>query len=203
MAHVPAAQRRPQLIDAAIDLMRREGAAAGSTRAVAAELGVAQMTVHYVFGSKAEFTRAVFEELGRRIVDQVRPFAEHAAGGGFAGSLAHTVRVLWRVSTEDRGVAILWDELSVQALRDPVLREAYGEHAMDMLRVTTELLTTLAERNGTALAAPAPVVARFFLAAFEGLLSQHLAAPDEAAEQRCLEQVIAATVALATGDLPS
>lgn len=203
MAHVSAAERRPQLIDAAIDLMRREGAAAGSTRAVAAELGVAQMTVHYVFGSKAEFTRAVFEELGRRTVDQVRPFAEHPTRGGFAESLAHTVRVLWRVSVEDRGAAVLWDELSVQALRDPVLRETYREHALDMHRVTTELLTTLAERSGTALAAPAPVVARFFLAAFEGLLSQHLAAPDEEAEQRCLEQVIAATVALATGGLPA
>ncbi|MYT21362.1 TetR family transcriptional regulator, partial [Streptomyces sp. SID7760] len=40
MAHVSAAERRPQLIKAAIDLMTREGVAAGSTRAIAAELGV-------------------------------------------------------------------------------------------------------------------------------------------------------------------
>ncbi|MFL1375907.1 MULTISPECIES: TetR/AcrR family transcriptional regulator [unclassified Nocardiopsis] len=201
MAHISAAERRPQLIDAAIDLMRREGVAAGSTRAVAAELGVAQMTVHYVFGSKAEFTRAVFEELGRRIIDQVRPIAEHPAQGGFAVSLARTVRVLWRVSVEDHDGAVLWDELSVQALRDPVLSEVYTEHALDMHRVTTELLTTLAERTGTALVTPVPVVARFFLAAFEGLLSQHLAAPDPEAERLCLEQISAATVALAVGGL--
>jgi hypothetical protein len=143
----------------------------------------------------------VFEELGRRIVDQVRPIAEQPSGGGFAASLARTVRVLWRVSVDDHGGAVLWDELSVQALRDPVLREVYTEHAMDMHRVTAELLTTLAERGGTALAAPAPTVARFFLAAFEGLLAQHLAAPDPEAERVCLEQISAATVALALGDL--
>ncbi|GAB2986193.1 hypothetical protein GCM10023080_059700 [Streptomyces pseudoechinosporeus] len=34
MAHVSAAERRPQLIKAAIDLMSREGVAAGSTRAI-------------------------------------------------------------------------------------------------------------------------------------------------------------------------
>ncbi|NED37805.1 helix-turn-helix transcriptional regulator [Streptomyces sp. SID8499] len=54
MAHVSAAERRPQLIKAAIDLMMREGVAAGSTRAIAAELGVAQATVHYTFGAKEE-----------------------------------------------------------------------------------------------------------------------------------------------------
>ncbi|MDT0330137.1 TetR/AcrR family transcriptional regulator [Nocardiopsis lambiniae] len=202
MAHVPAAERRSQLIDAAIDLMKREGMAAGSTRAVAAELGVAQMTVHYVFGSKAEFTRAVFEELGRRVVDQVRPVAEHPVEGGFAEALAHTVRVLWRASVEDDGANTLWSELETHALRDPVLRRTHAEHTMNMRGITAELLTTLAERSGAALALPAPTVARFFLAAFEGLLSQHLAAPDEEAERRCLEQISAATVALALGSLP-
>lgn len=48
----PLAERRPQLIKAAIDFMTREGVAAGSTRAIAAELGGAQATVHYTFGSR-------------------------------------------------------------------------------------------------------------------------------------------------------
>ncbi|NUP01767.1 MAG: TetR family transcriptional regulator, partial [Nonomuraea sp.] len=47
MAHVSAAERRPQLIRAAIAVMRRDGVAAASTRAIAAELGIAQATVHY------------------------------------------------------------------------------------------------------------------------------------------------------------
>lgn len=59
MTHVPAAERRPQLIRAAIDYMAREGVAAGSTRAIAAELGVAHATVHYTFGTKEGLYRAV------------------------------------------------------------------------------------------------------------------------------------------------
>ncbi len=62
MAHVSAAERRPQLIKAAIDLMTREGVAAGSTRAIAAELGVAQATVHYTFGTKEDLDGANIEQ---------------------------------------------------------------------------------------------------------------------------------------------
>lgn len=75
MAHVPAAERRPQLIQAAIDLMAREGIAAGSTRAIAAELGVAQATVHYTFGTKKDLYRAVVEQLTAEFIGQVRASA--------------------------------------------------------------------------------------------------------------------------------
>lgn len=71
MAHVSAAERRPQLIKAAIDFMTREGVAAGSTRAIAAELGVAQATVHYTFGTKEGLYLAVMEQLTQDLVAQV------------------------------------------------------------------------------------------------------------------------------------
>ncbi|WP_373559169.1 TetR/AcrR family transcriptional regulator [Streptomyces sp. SA15] len=77
MAYVSAAERRPQLTKAAIDLMSREGVAAGSTRAIAAELGVAQATVHYTFGTKEGLYQAVLEQLTENLVVQV----ERAAPG--------------------------------------------------------------------------------------------------------------------------
>lgn len=80
MAHVSAAERRPQLIKAAIDFMTREGVAAGSTRAIAAELGVAQATVHYTFGTKEGLYLAVMEQLTEDLVAQVERAAP--ADGG-------------------------------------------------------------------------------------------------------------------------
>lgn len=71
MAHGPAAERRPQLIKAAITFMTREEVAAGSTRAIAAELGVAQATVRYTFGTKEGLYRAVMEQLTQDLIAQV------------------------------------------------------------------------------------------------------------------------------------
>lgn len=200
MAHVPTAERRSQLIDAAITLMTREGVAAGSTRAVAAEIGVAQMTVHYVFGSKAEFTREILRELSRRVLEQVRPTAEAARGSGFEESLNLAARALWETVQADPGGQLLWTELSLQALRDEETRRLTAEHDADMRAVTAEVLETIAMRHGQDLAVPASALARFFLAGFDGLSGQSMTAPDPEAEELCLGQLISATAALATGE---
>lgn len=84
MPHVSVAEPRPQLIKAAIDLMTREGVAAGNTRAIAAELGVAQATVHYTFGTKEDLYRAVMEQLTHDLIAQVQR-AAHADAGNFMG----------------------------------------------------------------------------------------------------------------------
>jgi AcrR family transcriptional regulator len=65
---------------AAIDLMTREGVAAGSTHAIAAELGVAQATVHYTFGSKEDLYRAVIEQLTHDLISQVERTTPADAG---------------------------------------------------------------------------------------------------------------------------
>ncbi|MGW2522407.1 TetR/AcrR family transcriptional regulator [Streptomyces sp. NPDC001617] len=97
MAHVSAAERRPQLIKAAIDLMTREGVAAGSTRAIAAELGVAQATVHYTFGTKEDLYRAVMEQLTHDPVGQVAKWAP--TDSGFEETAASLAAALWRTVT--------------------------------------------------------------------------------------------------------
>src|SRR3954453_10139586 len=68
MPRVLAAQHRSAIVVAAIRLMAREGVAAASTRRIAAEAGVAQATIHYVFGTKTELYRAVIEEATDNLV---------------------------------------------------------------------------------------------------------------------------------------
>lgn len=82
MAPVPAARRRPQLIKTAIALMTREGVAVGSTRAIAAELGVAQATVRYTFGTKEDLYRAVMDQLIADMIAQVEGAAPQEADFG-------------------------------------------------------------------------------------------------------------------------
>ncbi|KOX04517.1 TetR family transcriptional regulator [Streptomyces sp. NRRL B-1140] len=197
MAHVSAAERRPQLIKAAIDLMAREGVAAGSTRAIAAELGVAQATVHYTFGTKEDLYRAVIQHLTQEMERQVRQAAPD--GAGFEETVGVLASALWRtVRNQSRSYQLL-TELTMFALRSPHLREALETHNLGVLSVTSELVTDAADRAGLQLAQPAGTIARFFLAGFDGLVLQHLTHPDDEAELSCLQALISSTLALAGG----
>jgi AcrR family transcriptional regulator len=199
MAHVPAAERRPQLIKAAIDLMTREGVSAGSTRAIANELGVAQATVHYTFGTKEGLYRAVMEQLTAELLAQVEQVVPEAAG--FEETVGTLASALWRTVREKPGHHLLLSELSMFALRTPALNEALQSHYRGVVEVTARLVTQAAERAGQPLAQPAETVSRFFLSGFDGLVMQRLTHPDEEAEATCLQALIAAVVALARGQL--
>jgi AcrR family transcriptional regulator len=195
MAHVSAAERRPQLIKAAIDLMTREGVTAGSTRAIAAELGVAQATVHYTFGTKEDLYRAVMDQLFEELIAQV----EHAApeGAGFEETIAALAGALWHTVLEPAANNQLLTELTMFALRTPRLSEALQGLYRQVIEVTAQRLTETAERTGYGLAQPAETVARFFISGFDGLTLQHLCLADETAERVCLQALVSATVALA------
>lgn len=199
MAHVSAAERRPQLIKAAVDLMGREGVAAGSTRAIAAELGVAQATVHYTFGTKEVLYRAVIEQLTQELVAQVEGAAPEDAG--FEETIGILAVALWRTVREQPGSHQLLSELMLFALRSPHLSEVLESHFQGITAVTARLVAETAERTGRPLAQPAETIARFFLAGFDGLTMQRLALPDEEAELTCLRALVSSVVALAGGRL--
>ncbi|NUP35775.1 MAG: TetR/AcrR family transcriptional regulator [Streptomyces sp.] len=200
MAHVTAAERRPQLIKAAIDLMTREGVAAGSTRAIAAELGVAQATVHYTFGTKEELYRAVMEHLTSDLITQVERAVPE--GTGFEEALAALAGALWRTMREQPASHQLLTELTMVALRTPHLHEAVDSHYRAVIAVTAKLVSEAAERTGHELAQPAETIARFFITGFDGLIVQRLVVPDDTAESTVLQALVSATVGLAGGSLP-
>ncbi|WP_340374436.1 TetR/AcrR family transcriptional regulator [Streptomyces sp. SS7] len=195
MAHVSAAERRPQLIKAAVDLMTREGVAAGSTRAIAAELGVAQATVHYTFGTKEDLYRAVMEQLTQDLITQVERAAPTDAG--FEDTIVTLAEALWQTVLAQPTSYQLLTELSLFALRMPRLQESLHSHYRGITAVTTKLISEAAERAGHELAQPAETIARFFLAGFDGLTMQHLSLPDEEAERICLRALISAVLAMA------
>ncbi|WP_327726336.1 TetR/AcrR family transcriptional regulator [Streptomyces sp. NBC_00487] len=199
MAHVSAAERRPQLIKAAIDFMTREGVAAGSTRAIAAELGVAQATVHYTFGTKEGLYRAVMEQLTQDLITQVEQAAP--ADAGFEETAATLASALWSTVRAQPASHQLLAELTHFALRTPALNEALESHYRRVIEVTARLVTEAAERTGRPLAQPAETIARFFLAGFDGLTTQRLSLPDEEAEHTCLQAFVSAVVAMAGGRL--
>lgn len=59
--HRPADERRAQLLDAAVDVLRERGLPGLTTRAVTTRAGVTHGIFHYVFGSKSALVRALVE----------------------------------------------------------------------------------------------------------------------------------------------
>ncbi|WP_244184023.1 TetR/AcrR family transcriptional regulator [Streptomyces cellostaticus] len=164
-------------------------------RRAAAELGVAQATVHYTFGTKEELYRAVMEQLTQDLVAQVERAAPTDAS--FEDTIATLAEALWHTVLEQPASHQLLTELSMFALRTPHLQEALHAHQRDISAVTTKLIGEAAERTGHRLAQPAETIARFFLAGFDGLTMQHLSLPDEEAEEACMRALIAAVLAMA------
>ncbi|MEI6403881.1 MAG: TetR family transcriptional regulator, partial [Actinomycetota bacterium] len=74
MAYVSAADRREQLIEATIAVLRRSGAEGVTTRAVASEAEAPLASIHYTFGSLDDLVVAAFE----RLIDEV---SQHIADG--------------------------------------------------------------------------------------------------------------------------
>lgn len=219
MAHVPASERRPQLIEAAITLMAREGVAAGSTRAIAAELGVAQATVHYTFGSKRDLYRAVVEALTSEFIDQVAAAAPE--GGGFDEQLRILAHALWARVAAEPGRSTLLTEFTILALRDPELRDIMRAHERSIEDTAAAILTALATDANETLAVPANDIAVHFLTALDGLIQRYLlflphksdesaesgesggaAEAADAAARRGLDLLVESTLGLCRGPRP-
>lgn len=182
--------------------MTREGIAAGSTRAIAAELGVAQATVHYTFGTKKDLYRAVVEQLTADFIGQVR--AASPGDGPFGEQVRTLVHALWEAATGEDGRCVLLTEFGALAMRDPDLQEIMRGLQREVEGTATEMLTALAAAHGLTLAMPAREIAVHFLSGFDGLTARYLAlrapgAQPDADTLQALDLLVATTVGLCLG----
>jgi AcrR family transcriptional regulator len=112
---------RALLLAAAADLLREEGYAATSTRAVADRAGARLSLVHYHFGSKRGLLLAVLEDLTERLLDRQR--AMFSDDRSFAEQWRTACDYL-REDVDSGYVRILW-ELWAAGLADPELAERW------------------------------------------------------------------------------
>jgi AcrR family transcriptional regulator len=198
-----AAERRPHLIRAAIEVMKRDGVAGATTRAIAAETGIAQAMVHYLYGAKDELYKAVIEQLTADVRERSRRrLGAMAPDSDFRTAVETFAADLWASVNEDPGIHRLLTELYVVGLRWDSLRDAIADYQRDLDAAVEAVFQSAAERTGTTTARPIHEVARFFFAGFDGLVLHRLARPDDEADQRSIEALVEATVALAEGRPP-
>jgi len=183
MARMPLAERRQQLVDAAIAVMTREGVNAATTRAIVAEAGTSLSVFHYCFDSKQELLDAVLRSLVGSTVTLAEESFEDATERGEL--IRAGLRAYWEHVVAHPDEHLLTYELTQYCLRTPgyadVARQQYDHYAHTFCAV----LETLGLRT----AVPMPVVARFLAVTVDGLTLDWLARRDDEGTLALLDQL--------------
>ena len=122
MNRLPVAERREQLIEAALAVASRDGIDAATVRAVAAEAGVSLGVVHYCFQDKDELLRAMAHAITsanlERSLGELPPEADDPES-----VIEGVIDALWAGIRESRGPQLLSYELTTSSLRHAELNQ--------------------------------------------------------------------------------
>ncbi|MGB3685985.1 MAG: TetR family transcriptional regulator [Ornithinimicrobium sp.] len=187
-AHMPVEQRRVQLVEAAMEVMRREGAWALTTRAVAAQAGVPLGVVHYAFASKDALIGAVFNADSESATAVIGRSIEAGASGEQILRRAIDEYAEALVARPRNDLVI--QELGLMSARDPTL-EPLGRRAVEDFRAElVRLLTRVAEVEGAAWDARVEVLAESLFGSLVGLSQNWLCSGDDELLHACLADVV-------------
>lgn len=194
--HRPAAERREQLLDAAVAVMRTGGIAAATTRAVADRAGLPQGAFHYCFGSKDELFAALLERELDASLGQA--WAAVTSTHDLESGITAALRAIWERVRTDPEYHLLTSELVDVAARTPELAHvAHREHTA-CVDQAQEMLRHWQEESAT-LRVDTRVLAEALVAASTGISAAWLSTRDDAAAEGSIA-LIAAGLARVAGN---
>ncbi|MGC7098317.1 TetR/AcrR family transcriptional regulator [Amycolatopsis lurida] len=193
--HRPAAERREQLLDAAVEVMREGGIAAATTRAVADRAGLPQGAFHYCFRSKDELFAALLDrELDASLGSVWDAVADPQ---DLEGSIAAALGAILDRVRSDPEYHLLTAELVDVAARTPDLAHlARREHAAYVDQVDKRL-QGWQECGGAPLSVGPRVLAEALVAASIGITSAWLSSRDDEAAHASIALFSAALASIA------
>ena len=167
MNRLPVAERREQLIDAALAVASRDGIEAATVRAVAAEAGVSLGVVHYCFQDKDELLRAMAHaitaaNLERSLGDL--PVDTESAETVIEGVLD----ALWTGIRESRGPQLLSYELTTSSLRHPEINQVAIEQYRGQWSAAEQVLALVERSANVSWTIPRSALARMIVAVIDG-----------------------------------
>ncbi|MFJ8659895.1 TetR/AcrR family transcriptional regulator [Streptomyces sp. NPDC093795] len=185
MGRMPSAERRRQLVEAAIRAMTRDGVARTTTRSICAEAGVSLSVFHYCFESKQALLEAAIETITGNYVARVMSAVEPGA------TLRETVRgalqTYWDHVTAHPGEHMLTYDLTQYALREPgfehLARAQYEQYTLSAGALVEQVLAL----RGLEPRVPVETIARYLAAVIDGLTLQFLVLGDDKAAAQQLD----------------
>jgi AcrR family transcriptional regulator len=178
MGRMPAAQRRRQLVEAAIRVMARDGVSKTTTRSVVAEAGVSLSVFHYCFDSKQELLEAVMDTISEHSESDV--LATLVRGATLRETVRAGLQAYWDHVLAHPGEHMLTYELTQYALREPGYEHLARRQYERYLTAHAKVIRRLSAALGVRLAVPEPTAARYLAALTDGLTLNFLVLGDEA-----------------------
>jgi AcrR family transcriptional regulator len=167
MARITAADRRQQLIEAAFRVMAREGVAAATTRAIAAEAGAPLATFHYAFRSKEELLRELTPAIVDRMLDEAVNVIE--PGQDVKESLRESLRGIWAVTVATASEQHILYELTQYALRNPGLEDLATWQYQRYMETASQYLQAVGDAADVDWTPSLPVASRMVVSFLDGL----------------------------------
>lgn len=168
MARIPAHDRRKALVDATIRLISREGIAATSTRAIAAEADMPLSSLHYVFDSREQLialaVNSIAADFRMRFDTEAIDFSSVAS----AVRTAFGQRLEFVNDHPDMTLAAY--ECLMYAARTEELKDLGARRWDEDVLLIRFLLEVLCVRNRLRLKAPSVSLAVMVLTTIEGIL---------------------------------
>jgi len=197
MARMPSAERRRQLVEAAVRVMARDGVARATTRAICAEAEVSLSVFHYCFDSKQELLEAAIGAITGNYVARVLSAVEPRA------TLRETVRgalgTYWQHVKDRPAEHMLTYELTQYALREEGFEHLARAQYEQYVASATVLVEQVCAVRGIVPKAPVERVARLLAAIVDGLTLQFLVLGDEEAAETLLDTTAEQLVTLLEG----
>lgn len=179
MNRLPVAERREQLIEAALTVASREGIDGATVRAVAAEAGVSLGVVHYCFRDKDELLRAMAHTIAERNLG--RGLVEMPQSAPAADLILGVLNELWKNILATPGPQLLTYELTTTSLRHPELKQVGIDQYVVSWAAAERFLEEVEKAGGVIFREPKHLLARSIIATIDGFSLACLVDGDEKA----------------------
>lgn len=189
MTRLPAAERRAQLVEAAIRVMSRDGVAHATTRSIVAEAGVSLSVFHYCFASKQALFEAVIEAIMEHAVTPV--MSTIAPGRSLEATIRGGLQAYWDHVVDNPDEHRLTYELTQYAVRSPGFEEVARRQYQRYLQANTDFVEQLGTVYAVELDVPVNVLARYVATLLDGLTLSYLILGDAQGAQEVLDTVTA------------
>jgi AcrR family transcriptional regulator len=162
-----ATQRRELLVAAALRVMRRDGVAAATTRAICAEAEMPQSAFHYCFHTKKDLYRALLATETEFDLDGIWPTITKTTNP--AEQVLALLIAMWEGIEKFADAQLVLFELSDLALRDPELADLAVWEQHSAVTMATKAINRLATETGIALPMEVGNLAELVVATLDGV----------------------------------
>jgi AcrR family transcriptional regulator len=177
--YVSVEDRREQLIDAAIAVMKREGVSKTTTRLVAAEADVPLSILHYCFKTKDDLLRAASRTLAAELINASRGAVAESGGGDLAASIRLAFRKVWAAALRDVDAQLCTYEVITWSIRERDRSRIARDQYRDYDEAVAAFLRTVAEAAGADYLYPVDALARWVFVTFDGMMLAYIVDRDE------------------------